>query len=445
MKAWVQAIALTLLLTPLCAHADPVTIVTLAAYALAAAGYTVVAAWIVFAAAVYGTIDAQNKARRAAARARGEANASLLDRNITALQADPPWRVVYGRQNGGGDIVAIFTTDKTAQRSDQTTTYTKADAYKHVVVVFAAHEVQAINEVYLDGIALGALDANGLVTTGEFLLSRNEMYEIVLAGGASSTQLFAVSVLKSTDNVTTATDGGVMASAPYTLTAGNTVITNIGTNPSTVVFNMIVAWPTVRVQKHLGAPTQTADTFLMGVASTEWLSTDRLQGLAYIVLSLDLENTRFLGGPPNVTADISGRLLFDTRTGATAWSQNNALIVRDFLTAEWGFNCLAADIDTTYCNAAANACDVPISLTVGTTTTTGQPTYTCNGSFTTGDSREGVLADMCESMAGFATYGAKWLIQAGAWTGPVRALTDDDLDGQIEVVQGGAGMDEIFN
>ena len=163
------------------------------------------------------------------------------------------------------------------------------------------------------------------------------------------------------------------------------------------------------------------------------------------MLTLDLENTRFFGGPPNATFDLSGRLLLDTRTGSTAWSQNNALIVRDYLTAEWGFNCLASDIDVAYCNAAANACDVPISLTIGAGTVTNQPTYTCNGSFNSAESREAVLADLCESMAGYATYGAKWLIQAGAWTVPVRALTDDDLDGQIEIVQGGAGMDEIFN
>ena len=86
-----------------------------------------------------------------------------------------------------------------------------------------------------------------------------------------------------------------------------------------------------------------------------------------------------------------------------------------------------------------------ISLTVGGVTTTNQKTHTCNGAFTTADSREAVLDDLVESMAGTAAYGATWRILAGAWTSPVMSLTDDDLDGQIEIVQAGAGIDALFN
>jgi hypothetical protein len=48
-------------------------------------------------------------------------------------------------------------------------------------------------------------------------------------------------------------------------------------------------------------------------------------------------------------------------------------------------------------------------------------------------------------MGGFAAYGATWGIHAAAWTSPVMDLTDDDLDGQISLVQAGAGMDALFN
>lgn len=425
------------------ARADPVSILVAAAQAL---GTIAGAGWIVVGATIFGTVDARRKAKRAAARARAEYNAGLSDRQVTALQADPFWRVVYGRQVGGGDIVAMFTSDKTATRTDGTT-YTKPDAYKHLVIVVAAHEVAAINEIYIDGVPLGALDGNGWVTGGEFATSSTQTREITIAAGASSTQPAAVTVLSAWDETLSSTSGTGVAliAGSYTLTSGNTVINNTGANPIRVTFTMSVAQPTVRVQKHLGSPTQTADAFLTSTVPTEWGSADRLQGLAYVVMTLDLENQRFQGAPPNPTFDVTGRLVLDTRTGVTAWSENPALIVRDFLTAEWGFNCTADDIDVAACNAAANACDVPITLTIGSTATPGQPTYTCNGSFTTGDSREAVLDDLCESMAGFATYGAQWVIQAGAWTAPVMTLTDDDLDGQIEIVQGSAGMDEIFN
>ncbi len=104
----------------------------------------------------------------------------------------------------------------------------------------------------------------------------------------------------------------------------------------------------------------------------------------------------------------------------------------------------AAAIDDAACIAAANACDASISLTEGTTTITGAQ-YTCNGAFSTAGSREEVLGGLLEAMAGTAVYGARWRILAGAWTVPVLDLSDDDLHGQIEVVQAGAGIDDIFN
>ena len=54
--------------------------------------------------------------------------------------------MVCGSCITGGDIVAIFTTDKTGYREDGST-YTKPDALKRLVIVLAAHEVEAIDEI----------------------------------------------------------------------------------------------------------------------------------------------------------------------------------------------------------------------------------------------------------------------------------------------------------
>jgi hypothetical protein len=451
-----RALLIAAMLLPAAAHADPISVFAAvlattgsAAFAGGVAAVTSFLAANAFAVGlvavnVFGAASGRRKARKAAALQRAEYNASLQDRSVTTLSANPPWRIVYGRCITGGDIVAIFTTDKTGTRPNGST-YTKPDALKHLVIVLAAHQVQAINEVFIDGVALGALDGSGWVTTGEFYKAGEATFRTVsIAPGGNYNAGTVVTVLDAWYTV-----GAGLEATTYpvtvTLTSGNTVINNGSAQTVEVRYTINATAARVRVSKQLGTDTQTVDTYLNSVAPTQWDSSCRLRGLAYVVLTLDLEEPRFQGGPPNVTFDVSGRLALDPRTATTAWTQNPAVLVRDFLTSPWGYACSSTDIDTTLHNAAANACDVAISLDVGGVVTTGQPTYTCNGAFTTADSREAVLEDLCESMAGFASYGATWGIVAGAWTAPVMTLTDDDLDGQLEVVQAGAGMEALFN
>lgn len=447
-----------LLLLPGAAHADPISIFAgvLAATgsAAVAGGVAAVAGFVasygavvgLVAVNVYGAAAGRRKARAAAARQRAEYNSRLQDRNITALSANPPWRVIYGRCIVGGDVVAIFSSDKTATRTDGSS-YTKPDAYKHLVIVVAAHQVQAIHEAYIDGQPLGTLDGSGWTTTGDFYKANQPALRSVSVPAGSYVDVSPAVVAVQASYITTGTalDAAYFNQA-VTLSIGNTRITNPNATEAVQVdYTISTGQARVRMSTHLGTDSQTVDTYLTGVVPTQWDTTCRLRGLAYVVITLDLEEPRFQGGIPNLTFDVSGRLVEDTRTSTTAYGTNNALIIRDFLMSPWGYGCASTDIDTTLCNAAANACDVAISLDIGGTVTTGQPTYTCNGAFSTGDSREAVLEDLCESMAGFATYGATWGIVAGAWTSSVMTLTDDDLDGQIEIVQAGAGLDSIFN
>jgi hypothetical protein len=141
--------------------------------------------------------------------------------------------------------------------------------------------------------------------------------------------------------------------------------------------------------------------------------------------------------------------VYDPRTTLTVWTQNPALIVRDYLLSAWGFEVAAGDIDNDYVIAAANACDVSITFDSlaadGTPSSEVGPTYNCNGALLSSDSRERVLNDLCDAMGGYAVYGARWQIMAGVWTAPVLALTDSDLAGQIEIVQAGVSLDEVFN
>lgn len=591
MKRALVALAALLACGP--AFADPVTIISLITYALVAAEVITVttAAWIAVGVAIYGTVDARRKARKAQRAATAAYNASLQDRSVTVLSTEAPWLVCYGRAIYGGAIAAILTSDKQATRTSGIT-YTVADGYKHLVIVLASHQVQAINEVFIDGSACGPVDGSGWVTSGEFWSAQTENHEVTIAPGGNSVQAFPVTVLAAVDTVLSQQQGDsgmVIVPGSYTVTGGGLQINNTGSNPVSVNFTMSVPIPSVRIQKHLGTTSQTVDSVLNGLLPAEWLTTDRLQGLAYVVVSLDLTNQRFQGGPPQIQFDVSGRLVYDPRTTTTAWSANPALCARDYLINEWGLNCLAADVDDSYTNAAANACDAAVQLvdfnlaalashfatagnlegwaatgatasvaagvlTLASSTTDPQlaksglamsgtlyravrvrfkrnagsgwdgivyysvnaghgfsgsfqktiaqptygpdgyaeatwdmsaltiggadwtsstitgvrvdlgttaadsfdidwivvgpltaPAYTCNGVISTDQAKEAVLQDLAECMGGYIAYGAKWAIQAGAWTASVMDLGDDDLQGQIEVLQGGAGMDEVFN
>ena len=531
------AVALALLALPLAASADPITItVALAPYiggTLAAfvASNAVTLGFIAL--QIAGTVVGRRKARSQAARARAEANSRLEDRSATLLQATPPWRVIYGRCIVGGDIVAIFTSDKTGYREDGGT-YTKPDALKHLVIVLAAHEVQAINEIFIEGVGLGALDGSGYPTGGDFHVAGapDSRSRTITAGGYIDVPEAVVGILRAYYTTGVGVDTIYVDVTP-TLSLGNTRITNPdGTNSITVDYTIAHdsgATSSVRVQKHLGTDSQTVDAYLTSVAPAQWTANHRLRGIAYVVVTLDLEEPRFQGGPPQMTFDVSGKKLYDPRTAATAWSNNPALVARDWLAAAWGYAVdAAADIDDAACIAAANACEVrqlaaahahvatctasaaddtvtfsadmwfacgdgvrlatsgtlPGGLSAGTTyyaiplrdrrtfqlattranafagtakdiTSAGTgihtgtwhdyDTFACDGAFTSADAREAVLDDIVESMAGTASYGATWRLNAGAWSAAVTSLTDDDLDGQIDVVQAGAGMDALFN
>jgi len=544
-----RALALLgLLLAPAAAWADPISLVAaLAPYiggAAAAAVVTYAGQALLVGLYVYGAARARRKARAAQAKARAEYNASLQDRSVTALQALPTWRIVPGRCITGGDIHAIFTTDKTGYREDGTT-YTRPDALKHLVIVFADHEIAEFHEFYLDGVAVGPLDGNGYCTSGEFYSARTDSRIAYLEGdGTVTVPQPVVSVL----NAYVQTGYGEYydvtdVSGSISLASGNTVING----PANAIVNYLVQADlgSVRIQQHLGTASQAVDSYLNGILPSKWTSTDRLLGKAYIVLTLDLENQRFQGAPPGITADISGRKVYDPRKDSTvaggsgsqrnndantwAWSDNPALAVRDYLTAEWGVAAAQADVNEAYVIAAANACDarssaaaqskadtvtasasadtitfaaeqpytvgdgvrftstgtLPGGLSAGTTyylvrgrdllnyglatsvanayagttldiTSAGTGTHTCtfydyatykcNGAFNVQDGqREAVLDDLCESMGGNAWEGARWEVVAAAWTATVMDLGDDDLAGQIEIVQADTPLEQLCN
>ncbi len=463
LAAWAGAFVIAV--APGTAHADRGTALRIVGFILVAAGpFTggATTGWgyaLIVAGSLVSATDQRRDARRQLAKRRREALDALQARNITGLTSEPPQRGGYGRCLSGGDVFAIFTTDRSDYDWANNAT-TRPDGLRHLVIRFMSRQISAIHEVYIDNVPVGALDANGYPTGGEFLKVEGEA--TLTVGVASGTSL-ALPTYARPATAILASFAGAGASVTASIDAGGNSISATSSlgDAVTVTYKYTKTTPLVRISKFLGSPTQAVDPYLFSLLPTKWTADHRLRGQAGIVITLDLEDQRFQGGLPNITAEGSWALVYDPRKDSTQpggsgahrytdpatweWSANPALCTADWLCSELGYACdPASDIDWAYVMAAANACDATGTFDDGSGPYSAAR-YTCNGAFTSQESREGVLEDLTESMAGWAVPAAQWQVMAGAWTPPVDTLTDDDLAGSIEVVQADTPTESLIN
>jgi hypothetical protein len=183
------------------------------------------------------------------------------------------------------------------------------------------------------------------------------------------------------------------------------------------------------VRAYLGAADQAADSELVA-AGVGWTSDHRLRGVTYLYLRLTFSRDVFPRGIPNIKAVVRGKKLYDPRTATTAWSDNPALAVRDYLTASYGLACASTEISDSAIIAAANICDEDVALAAGGT----ENRYTCNGVIDLGNSPRQILESLLSPMAGVLTWqSGVYRISAGAYTAPAVTLTADDLRGAVRV------------
>ena len=183
----------------------------------------------------------------------------------------------------------------------------------------------------------------------------------------------------------------------------------------------------IRIKKHLGSDSQTTDADLLA-ESNQVDANFRGRGIAYLYVRYEYDQDAFPNGLPLVTATVKGKKVYDPRTATTAYSNNAALCVRDFITSAYGLS--DDQIDDTVFSAAANICDENVSLSGGGT----EKKYTING-ITRADINYGdVLGDMMTACAGSLFWGAgKWKLTVGDYTAPTKTLTLDDLRGPISL------------
>ena len=183
----------------------------------------------------------------------------------------------------------------------------------------------------------------------------------------------------------------------------------------------------ITIKQHLGAADQTADSDLVSAVS-DWTNAHRLRGIAYLYVKLTYDNDAFPNGVPEITAVVKGKKVYDPRNTTTAWSDNPALCIRDYIASTgYGLGEATSNIDDTAFTTAANICDQ-------TNTEDSTTRYTMNGAFTTGSAPVDFLQDAITSMGATLWYNqGEWKVKAAAWTAATVNFNEDDLRSGINI------------
>ena len=184
-----------------------------------------------------------------------------------------------------------------------------------------------------------------------------------------------------------------------------------------------------RIKTKLGTADQTADSDLVSEDSNI-TANHRFRGIAYIYVRLEFDADIYPNGIPNISALVKGKKLLDFRTSNTAYSTNPALVVFDYLTSSDGMGASASEIDTTSFTSSANDCEDSITLKDSST----QNRYECHGVVSLDKKPIEIIEDILSSCVGTLTYEqGKFVLKVGKARSSVKAITEDDLAGEISV------------
>lgn len=192
--------------------------------------------------------------------------------------------------------------------------------------------------------------------------------------------------------------------------------------------SFVGSWATyVDLNFHDGTQT-TADANLVS-RSTQWTTNHKLLDTAYIYVRLKYDAEQFTNGLPNISTVIRGKKVYNPANSTTAWSQNPALIVRDYLLdSKYGLAEDASNINAASVSTAQTLCDQDVSLSAGGT----QKRYVCDGVIDTGNSREANIESLLSSMAGRLIHsGGEYFISGSAYVTPTVTIDESVLVGAI--------------
>ena len=283
-------------------------------------------------------------------------------RLVSTREAVATQEYVYGQVRKGGTIVFMETTD--ANRD-----YKPENAYMHIVIALAGHEVEEVGDIYLNDQVV-SIDANGFVTDAEW-----------------QTQ--------------TSPDGGDISPGG--------------------------GQPAIRIKKYDGTQT-TADPDL--VAETSATSSFVGNGIPYVYMRLLFDRKTFANGIPNLSAVIKGKKVTDLNGTPQTYpaSANAALVIRDYLMSDYGLG--DDNIDGTYFAAAESDCDDAIPLSGGGSEPRYQINGVINSETTIGQALNDMVR-ACNGA--LFVSGGQWRLKVGVYDSSVKSFTLDDLRSEIDL------------
>ena len=125
------------------------------------------------------------------------------------------------------------------------------------------------------------------------------------------------------------------------------------------------------------------------------------------------------------------------------WSDNPSLCVANYLLRVMGVSYDTMRWSTF--NDAANFCDEMVVVPPAASPENKEKRFTCNGVLSLGDTHRDNINKLVSSMDGFLTRAqGKWQLRSSDWEEPSLTLTEDDIDGPLQV-RGSAPLAERFN
>ena len=223
------------------------------------------------------------------------------DRKQSFRQAITSRKIVYGEIRVGGPIIFI---ESSPTPADAGPTTELANAFLHMIVLVASHEIQSFEEFYINGTLVLPSDLNA---DGEPTDPDSPFY--------------------------------------VDLSEKNSLL---------------------RIQTALGTADQPANAQLIAESDGKWTADHKLSGIAYVYCRFKFDQDVYQG-PPNFTTVIKGKKIYDPRTSTTVFSSNPALILRDYLTSDLGIGMSSTKVDDGTITTAANICDEDVDLADGGT------------------------------------------------------------------------------
>lgn len=373
--------------------------------------------------------------------ARDAFNASVQDRLVMTATAQAARSRVYGRVRNVDGVVF------------KQTHGTNKEFYT-LVIALAGHEVDAIEQVWFNDAPV-TLDGSGNVTSAPWAVTGRSSPHVTMtvAGGAGSVVLPSAVVsgtvvaviehpLAGSPEITTSTTvTGTLSGSTFSVTGAPL------DGEYRVTWNSDATESRARVRMYTGAPGQNLYADLTALVGGAVGASDRFEGFAALLVTLQYDQDAFPSGVPSISAVMRGARVYDPRTATTAWTQNPALIARDWSLYAYGGGCSSAELNEPSFTAAANACDVSTAFALPAGGPVVLPLYQCGIVIPLDANPDEALSEVCEAMAGqWGWGGGKLSVRAGVYRAPVATITEDWLSGAEAIqVTPGAGQAEAIN